>query len=54
MSVGDRCVPTALAYVVWPVVPSVGGGMVTVTYKCPVCERMWEDVRPEKKLTAIN
>jgi len=33
---------------------SVGGGMLTVTYKCPVCERMWEDVRPEKRLTAIN
>ena len=33
---------------------SVGGGIVTVTYKCPACDRMWEDSRPEKKLTAIN
>jgi len=33
---------------------SVGGGMVTVTYKCPACDRTWEDTRPEKKLTAIN
>ena len=36
-----------------PVSVTCGNGMQTITYRCPACDRTWENCAPEKKLALL-